>query len=133
MISRKTFKQKNFPRNSCSKDFGKFRKNFSGGVYLQKSWRTLQLYKGQTPPLIDHEISRYFSNILDILGTKHTIYQKKGNLMSILKIDGNRHLPAMQSGNSHLFADTIFQHVTKYLNKVFCGFQTGRKIKCFNT
>ena len=48
---------------------------------------------------MDHEISGYFSKILDILGTKHAIYQKKANLMVILKIDVNTHLPVMKSDN----------------------------------
>ena len=79
---------------------------------------------------LDHEISLYFSKILEILGTKHLIYQNNGNLMQILKIDVNRHLTVMQSDYLHLLTGTIFHHVTEYLNKVFCGFQTGTKIKC---
>ena len=68
--------------------------------------------------------NRYFSKILDILGTKLAIYQKKENLMQIWKIDVNRHLPVMQSDNSHLFTDTylLIHHFTKYLNKAFDGF-----------
>ena len=50
--------------------------------------------------------------------------------MQILKIDVNRHLTVMQSDYLHLLTGTIFHHVTEYLNKVFCGFQTGTKIKC---
>ena len=51
--------------------------------------------------------------------------------MQILKIDVNRHLTVMRSDYLHLLTGTIFHHVTEYLNKVFCGFQTGTKIKCF--
>ena len=79
---------------------------------------------------LDHEISLYFSKRLEILATKHTIYQKNGNLMLVLKTDVNRHLTIMQSDYLHLLSGTIFHHVTEYLNKVFCGFQTGTKIKC---
>ena len=42
---------KSTPRNSCSKEFSKFRVNVTGRVYLQKSWKRLQLYLGYTPPL----------------------------------------------------------------------------------
>ena len=53
------------------------------------------------------------SKLLNILRTKH-IYQKKGNLMQILKIDVNRHLPVIQSDNWHSFTGTVFLLLTKY-------------------
>ena len=52
--------------------------------------------------------------LLDTLGTKHIIYQEKGNLMYILKIDVNRHLSVMQSDNRHFFTGAILLLLTKY-------------------
>ena len=54
------------------------------------------------------------SKLLDILETKHLTYQKKVNLMQILKIDVNRHLPVTQSDNWHSFTGNVFLLLTKY-------------------
>ena len=39
--------------------------------------------------------------------------------MYILKIDVNRHLSVMQSGNGHFFTGTIFHLLSKYVTKDF--------------
>ena len=54
------------------------------------------------------------SKLLVILGTKHIIYQKKGNLMWILKIDVSSHLLVMERHNWHSFTGIIFLLSAKY-------------------